>query len=118
MKTTRGRGEEITDEMVLSRLVSGEKITLTRLSSRLKMSDDKVRRKLLQMVHQGKVKQEREGASMTTPYLYFVDSAPIADGAFEIPTPFVGVNLTGNLTGYDASFTRMRDLCMSIRRAA
>lgn len=120
MKTTRGRGVEITDEMILSRMTSGDKITLARLASKLKLGEEKVRKKLLSMVNQGKVTREREGTTMSSSYLYFVDHVdlPIANGAYEIPTPFVGVNLTGELVGYAQEMNARAALCMSIRRVA
>ena len=118
MKTTRGRGEEVTEEMILERMASGDKLTLARLAARLKMSEDKVRRKLLLLVSQGKVKRERDGITMSDPYLYFVDCAPIAGGEFEIPTPFIGVNMTGELTGFAAEMERRAALCMLVRRYA
>lgn len=113
-------GEEIPDEMILARLESGDKLTLARLAARLHMREEKVRKKLLIMVAQGKVIRERENASPNTPYLYYVDAAQtvIAGGAFEIPTPFVPVLMTGELKGYDAALSQRTALCMSIRRAA
>lgn len=113
-------GEEIPDEMILARLESGDKLTLARLAARLHMREEKVRRKLLVMAKEGKVIRERENASPNTPYLYYVDAAQtaIAGGAFEIPTPFVGVNLEGELTGFGAEMNRRAALCMLVRRYA
>ncbi|MBC8642104.1 hypothetical protein IAG25_35450 [Caballeronia sp. EK] len=113
------RGQEIPDEMILQRMETGDKLTVARLAARLNMSPEKVRMKLLDMVAQGKIKREREGKSMSMAYLYFVDRVRIiAGGAYEIPTPFVGVNLTGDLVGYAQEMNARAALCMSIRRVA
>lgn len=41
----------------------------------------------------------------------------VAKGA-NVATPLIPILMTGELSGYDAGFTRNRNLCMSIRRAA
>jgi DNA-binding transcriptional ArsR family regulator len=113
------RGEEIPDELILSRMENGDKLTATRIAARLAMSPEKVRKKLLSLVAQGKVKREREGKSLNLAYLYFVEQAQIiAGGAYEIPTPFVGVNLTGELVGYAQEMNARAALCMTLRRVA
>lgn len=111
------RGQEIPEEMILSRMESGDRLSVARIAARLNMSPDKVRRKLLDLVAQGKIKREREGKSANLAYLYFVEHPQIiANGEFEIPTPFVGVNLEGELVGYGAALNARTSLCMSIRR--
>lgn len=86
-----------------------------RASSKLRMEDDKVRRKLLKMVAEGKVQKVREGASMQTPYLYFTDYVPIAGGQFEVAAPLIPVDMSSSLTGYGAQFSRFASLCMASR---
>lgn len=111
---------EITDEMILSRMEFGETTTVKRMARRLSTAEERVRVKMNQLVDEGKILRKRESAAMNSFFLYFLDekSEPIAGGAFEIPTPFVGVNLSGELTGFGAEIERRAALCMLVRRYA
>ena len=113
------RGEEIPDEVILSRMETGDRLSAGRIAARLNMGEDKVRRKLSDLMARGKIKREREGKSSNLAYLYFIEHPKvIANGEFEIPTPFVGVNLEGELVGYGAALNERASLCMTLRRTA
>ncbi|SAK53284.1 hypothetical protein AWB78_01311 [Caballeronia calidae] len=113
---------EITDEMILSRLISGDKLTVTGLASLLELRREIVRRKVFQMVDEGKILRKRESENQRAPYLYFVEhpTAPtvIAHGEFEIPQRLITRNLTGEIKGYDAELNNRMALCMTLSRIA
>lgn len=117
---TRPRLAPIPDEEVLSHMDSQSGITVRRLSHRLNIDDERVRKKMLELIARGKVRREREGTSTSSFYLYFTtyEKTSIAGGEFEIASPPMTPNMTGVLTGYEAEFRRRQELSMCARRQA
>jgi hypothetical protein len=105
---------------VLARLKPGCAYTMWELSNLIGWKSETVRPIVEQMGRDGLLVSRIRDDRHKCFYIAGTEDLKIksAPKAANVATPLIPVLMTGELSGYECQFTRHRDLCMSIRRAA
>lgn len=109
---------KLTEELVLSKMKSGVGYSPTDIATRLGYRTENVRRILMTLMLNGRVIVRKRDDRHNAYYLPAEAETKVSHGEFEIPTQPIHINLTGELTGFDAEIERRAALCMLVRRYA
>jgi hypothetical protein len=107
----------LSHDKVLSRMTTGVSYMACDLSKKLKAETYLVKAMLVKLERAGDVDSYKRSSDGSKCYV-LRRTRIVQDPEAPKATPLIPILMTGELSGYECQFTRHRDLCMSIRRAA